>query len=116
MSDRAVSVGDKFHIITRRLFVDDVRRHFAGEVLGMSDGLYELQGYTFVFQSDTNEYRKRSDIRTRIFALSDAHYIVNKLPPEVEIASLEYRTIQDHLVVTDSRKFFLDINEFGASS
>lgn len=116
MSDRAVSAGDKFHIITRRLFLDDVRRHFAGEVVRMSDGLYELQGYTFVFHSDENEYHKRPDIRTRIFALSDAHYIVNKLPPEVEIASLEYRTIQDHLVVTDSRNFFLDVNEFGTAS
>ena len=113
MSESVVSVGDKLHVITRRLFPDDVRRHFAGAVSGVSGNLFELQGYSFVFNSATNEYRRRPEVRTRILALGDAGYIVNKLPAETDIASLEYRVVNQRLVVTDLRDFSLDINEFG---
>ena len=116
VSDRTVVPGDKLHIITRRLFHEDVRRHFAGEVVSASDELFEIQGYTFVFHSGTNEYRKRPEIRTRIFSLADAGHIVNKIPREVDIASLEYRVVESRLVVTDSSGFVLDINEFGLLS
>ena len=113
VSDQTVVPGDKLHIITRRLFHEDVRRHFAGEVIRGSEGLYEIQGYTFVFHSPTNEYRKRPELRTRIFSLGDAGYIVNKLPREVDIGSLEYRIIEQRLVIADAKGFVLDINEFG---
>jgi hypothetical protein len=116
VSERSVVPGDKLHIITRRLFPEDVRRHFAGEVISASEGLYEIQGYTFVFHSSANEYRKRPELRTRIYSLGDAGHIVNKLPREVDIGSLEYRVIEQRLVVTDSKGFLLDINEFGLLS
>ena len=48
MSEQVIDVGDKVHIITRRLFEDDIRRHFVGEVTRVSGELQEVQGYTFV--------------------------------------------------------------------
>lgn len=116
MSERVVSRGDKLHIITRRLFEDDVRRHFLGEVMVASGSLCEIRGYTFVFHAGTNEYVRRPEIRTRIYSLADAGHIVNKLPREVDIAALEYRVVENRLVVTDTRGFTLDINEFGLSN
>ena len=116
MSGPLVVPGDKLHIITRRLFDNDVRRHFAGKVIGTSGDLSEIHGYSFVFHSGTNEYHRRPDIRRRIFSLAEAGHIVNKLPPEVEIAALEYRLIEGRLVVTDMAGFVLDINEFGILS
>lgn len=113
MSDHVVKVGDKLHIITRRVFEEDVRRHFAGEVTAASDELFEIQGFTFVFHGGTNEYRKRPELRTRIFSLADSGHIVNRIPREVDIGSLEYRVIERRLVVTDMQAFELDINEFG---
>jgi len=113
MSENVINVGDKFHIVTRRLFEDDIRRHFAGEVTSVSTHLCELRGYAFVFNSGMNEYRRRPEARTRVFALGDAGFIVNKLPREVNLASLEYRMVNGRLVVADDGGFALDINEFG---
>ena len=116
MSEQVIEVGDKLHIITRRLFEGDNRRHFAGEVTGVSGDLQEVRGYTFVFNRGTNEYKKRPELRTRIFSLGQADFIVNKIPREVAMESLEYRTKDKRLVITDSRNFSLDINEFGLSA
>ena len=113
MSERVIEVGDKLHIITRRLFESDVRRHFIGEVTGVSGELHEVLGYAFVFHIGTNEFRKRPELRTRIFSLGQQGFIVNKIPREVAIESLEYRFIERRLVVTDGGDFNLDIHEFG---
>jgi len=116
VSEQVIEVGDKLHIMTRRLFEGDMRRHFAGEVTGVSGDLQEARGYTFVFNRGTNEYRKRPELRTRIFSLGQADFIVNKIPRDVAIESLAYRIVDKRLVITDGRDFFLDINEFGLSA
>ena len=116
MSERVIEVGDKLHIITRRLFEGDVRRHFAGEVIGVSGELHEVQGYAFVFNPGTNEYKKRPEIRTRIFSPGQEGLIVNKIPREVIIELIEYRMIKQRYLVTDGKDFFLDINEFGLTA
>ena len=115
MSDCILKPGDKLHIVTRRVFPDDIRRHFAGEVVGASGDLVELRGFTFVFHPGTSEYHKRPEVRSRILSPADSGHIVNRIPPEVAIASLEYRVVEDRLVVTDMGGFSLDINEFGPS-
>jgi hypothetical protein len=116
MSKQIIETGDKLHIITRRLFPDDLQRHFVGEVTKAIGHLCHLQGYVFVFDSGTNEYLKQHERRTRIYSLADANHIVNVLPREIDIGALEYRTIDRRLVVTDMKGFSLDINEFGLSS
>ncbi len=114
MTQGAIAVGDRIHIITRRLFAEDLRRHFAGEVTAIAGDLAEVRGYAFVFNAGTNEYRKRPELRTRLFSLGHAGYIVTKMPRDVSLEDLQYRTVDKRLVVTDGREFTLDINEFGA--
>jgi len=118
VSEPAVETGDKLHIITRRRFESDGRRHFVGEVTGISGELYKVQGYAFVLNAGTNEYERRPELRTRLFSLGQDGFIVNKIPREVSIASLEYRRdgVENRLVVSDSKDFSLDINEFGLSA
>lgn len=113
MSDSAIKVGDKLHIITRRRFDSDGRRHFAGEVTAISGELQELQGYAFVFESGINEFRRRPEPRVRLFSVGQEGYIVTKIPAEIDLTSLTYRIVDRHLVVTDGGAFKLDINEFG---
>ena len=113
MSGKVLEVGDKLHIITRRLLENEARRHFVGEVIGISGELQEVRGYAFVFNRGTNEYKKRPEVRTRIFSLGQSGYIVNKLPTKVKVELLQYRYIEKRLVVTDNGEFCLDINEFG---
>jgi hypothetical protein len=115
VSESAIEIGDKLHIITRRRFENDFRRHFVGEVTGISGELHRIQGYAFVFDMGLNEFIKRPELRTRLFSLGEEGFIVNKIPSEVAIASLEYRLVENHLVITDGAKYTLDINEFGGS-
>jgi hypothetical protein len=44
VSEPAIEIGDKVHIITRRRFESDMRRHFVGEVIGISGELCRLRG------------------------------------------------------------------------
>lgn len=116
MSETLLQVGDKLHIMTRRRFESDIRRHFVGEVTAVSGELQEVTGYAFVFHTGSNQYKKRPELRTRIFSIGQEGFIVNKIPSEVVIASLEYRVIENRLAVTDGASFALDINEFGPLS
>ncbi len=115
MSESAIEIGDKLHIITRRRFENDVRRHFVGEVTGISGELHRIQGFAFVFTMGANEFIKHPELRTRLFSLGEEGFIVNKIPSEIAITSLNYRLVKKHLVITDGANFSLDINEFGGS-
>ena len=115
MENSILKPGEVIHVITRRLFADDLRRHFAGTVMQVSDYLVRAKGYTFVFNPNACEYRKRPELRTRIFSLIDAGIIFNVLPIETNVDELEYKIVDERLVVTDHVSTALDINEFGAN-
>ncbi len=110
-----LELGEKLHIITRRNFSDDLRRHFVGEITALSPIAMRLKGYTFVFNPTSLEYRRRDDLRTRVFAIADAQLIINVLPPEVRIERLQYRIPDGQLVLMDGAGYSLDINEFNAT-
>ena len=116
MADSVLAVGDKLHIMTRRLFADDVHPHFVGEVSAVAGPLFRAQGYSFVFDSGTNSYVEHPEARTRLFSLSETGHIINVIPQEVDLNSLQYRIVAGRLAITDSRGFSLEINEFGQSN
>ena len=116
MSDSVLAVGDKLHIMTRRLFADDVHPHFVGEISAVSGAFFKIHGYVFVFDSSTNSYLKHPAVRTRLFSLSDAGHIINVIPQEVDLDSLTYRVVDKRLEVTNGAGFSLEINEFGQSN
>ena len=91
----AIQVGDKLHIITRRRFENDIRRHFVGEVTAISDGLQEIRGFAFVFSAGVNEYRRRPEPRTRLFSVAQDGFIVTKIPPDSVIATLNYMLLEN---------------------
>ena len=113
MSVQVMSVGEAVHVVTRRLFPDDARRHFTGRVSAVAGDLIRAEGWVFVFHRGTNEFVRRSDLRTRVFSLSDSGNIVNVLPPDVEPANLRYEFSDTGLILTDAREFAVDINELG---
>jgi len=111
-----VNKGDKMHIISRRLFEGDLRRHFAGEVIEVSGDLAQLAGYAYIFNPNTNEYVRMPETRQRIFGLASAELIINMLPRDSRLEDLVYLINRDkRLVVTDLAGYSLDINEFGAT-
>lgn len=110
-----INKGEKTHIIRRRNFVDDPRRHFLGEVKEANGQVVRLEGYVFVFNTSKNEYFKKIQKRTTIIDLGDSGYVVNIIPIDINIEQLAYENDEKNLVVTDGKSFSLDINEFGIS-
>lgn len=113
MSSEIVAIGDKLHVMTRRNFEQDVRRHFVGEVTAIDRNLTALHGHAFVFNGSLNEYRRLPEARTRILSLADAAHIVNLVPRETDIEIVHYKTIDKRVVVTDGQGFLLPVEEFG---
>ncbi len=108
--------GEKVHVVQRRSFESDVRRHFIGEVQEANDVVARVFGYVFVFDKGKNSYIRLPESRTRILSLTDAALIINLLPDAARIEKARYTTNKDmRLVVTDGETFSLDINEFGVS-
>lgn len=108
-----LKAGEKIHVITRRLFESDVRRHFAGEIVAASESVARVKGYAYVFYPGPNEYVRRPELRERIIALADGSNVINIIPQNVNLEELVYRpSEQNRLVVTDNKSFHLDINEF----
>ena len=105
---------DKIHVIIRRRFDTDLRRHFIGEVNDATETVVRVSGYVFVLDTKTNLFVRRLQLRTRIVSLVDAGNIINVLPREADIEKAGYSLSKENrLVVTDGKTFSLDINEFG---
>ncbi len=112
-----VDEGEHIHVIERRAFDSDVRRHFAGRVDRVDGSLARVTGYLYAFDARVRVFHQRSSERTRIIALGDARLIVNVLPPEVRPGDLVYRWTQDEqLLVSHSSGWTLDLSEFVWSS
>ena len=116
MSEPLLAVSEKLHIISRRLFREDVHPHFAGQVTSVSGPLFRAHGYLFIFDSGTNSYIKHPEARTRLFSIADSGYVVTVIPQAVELDALRYRTLAGRLTITDGQAFTLEINEFGQSN
>jgi hypothetical protein len=110
----ALKAGNKLHVVTRRLFEHDLKRHFVGEVVSVDESLVVARGYVFVFNPFEDEYIRRPELRTRVFDISDSGHIVNVIPDDVVIENVVYTQSEERrLIVTDGKAFQLDVNEFG---
>ena len=108
--------GEKIHVIIRRLFETDLRRHFIGEIVGVSESIVKVKGRAIVLNPVTNQYEHKPDIRVRVVSLIDARNIINIIPREAKIEDTKYvLTHERRLVVTDGATFTLDINEFNTT-
>lgn len=111
-----LSKGEKILVIRRRLFEEDIRRHFVGEVEEVSAELVRLNGYAFIFDDTDKEFKRRSKLQTNIFSLVDAGIAVIVLPEEIDLEAIRY-TINDkgQRVLTDGNSFYLQVSEFGVN-
>lgn len=111
-----LKTGDKIHVISRRLFEGDLRRHLAGEVQQVSDNGAIVEGYTFIWAPGRNEWKRRPEKRTQLISLRDAGNIITLFPAETDIERIQYvMSPENRLVITDGKKFTLDINEFSSN-
>ncbi len=106
--------GEKIHVIHRRQFEKDARRHFVGQVELYQDGVARAVGYVFVVD-DLNKHMfvRRPDRRTKLIPIASGDVIVNVLPPEVDLDQVHYELKDRSLFVTDGQGWSMDVKEFG---
>ena len=108
--------GEKIHLIVRRQFENDLRRHFVGEVKAATELAVRMESYMFIFDPVKNEYVKRPEMRTKVVSLVDNGNTITLIPAHVDLSALRYEmSTNRRLVITNGKDFSLDINEFGAS-
>lgn len=107
--------GDKILVVTRRLFSEDVRRHFVGIVDRAGTHAVRAHGYAFIIDETLGgEFVRHKGQRTRVFPL-DNQLVIFVLPDDVEIERVKYeRRESKELLVTDGKNFRIDMTEFGA--
>lgn len=109
-----ISQGEKIHVVMRRSYEGQVRRHFVGQAEAVSGAIVRATGYVFIYDEMKAQYIRKDASRTTIMNLAGSGYIVNMVPPSVKLEDLRYETIdRTFLAITDGKGFMLDINEFG---
>ena len=108
-----LSEGEQVHVVMRRSFDGDLRRHFVGRVEAVSDSAARLRGYAFVFDTNRNQYERRTGVRTRIIGLADSGLLINVIPSDVALDRLSYQMNEERqLVITDGAGFSMNVSEF----
>lgn len=107
-----LDIGEHVHVIERRQFDSDVRRHFMGTVERVESGAVRLRGHAFVYDSGSSTYIRSSEQRTRIVPFANG-YVINVAPSNTDVESVRYEELSGRLTATDGGSFRLDINEFG---
>ena len=111
--DRILDSGDRVFIITRRLFPDDVQRHFVGIVDKATQNAIRIHGHAFVRDVAQGEFVRRKGQRSRVFPL-DNQIVIFVLPDDIDIGVVRYEhPTGKELTVTDGKQFRIDISEFG---
>ena len=54
-----IKTGEKLHIVEKRFFVDDVRRHFIGEVKEADNNTIRLVGYVWFYNKRQAKFIRR---------------------------------------------------------
>ena len=108
-----VDVGEMIHVVERRRFDTDLRRHFFGVAERVELNAMRVRGYVFLYDSGTTTYLRSAEQRTRVISLTGDGLIINLAPPGTNIEDVRYEDQEGRLVVTDGGAFRLDINEFG---
>lgn len=107
--------GEFVHVIERRLFQGDVRRHFIGTIEACTASALRVRGYLHVYDSGSNRFLRKPELRIRLIPL-DNRVIINVLPAETRVDAVEYHhDAEGNLSITDRVSLELDISEFGAS-
>ena len=104
--------GEKLHIIHRRYFEKEPRRHFIGAVDIYDAGLARVTGNVWVVDTVKFAFIKRPEKRIRIISLVSGDLLVNIIPPSVDLEKIYYHQEKKGVRVTDGTDWYLDLSEF----
>ena len=104
--------GEKVHVIERRRFEGDARRHFVGEVEAVTDVAVRVVGYTFVGNPMTANFDRREPTRTRIIPLGSAGVILNVIPQDVDVHAVHYELASGNRLMVRAGTWQMFLDEF----
>ena len=107
-----LAIGEKVHIVERRKFETDLRRHFIGEVVYCSDHHIKASGFPYVYSPSSKIFEKVDPDRVRIFA-NDNHIAVTLLPPNFDLRNAVYKRIPYKFLLCDADGFEMELDDFG---
>ena len=114
MKTALLSPGEKIHVMHRRRFEKDLRRHFVGQVEAYEQGIARTSGYVFVIDDLSKHlFVKRPDCRTKLVPVGSGDVIVNVIPQDVDLERVAYEIQDRTLWVTDGSGWSMDVKEFG---
>jgi len=102
---------EKIHVIHRRLFSEEARRHFIGTVEGYEDGIIRSSGHLFTVDRAKFSYVKHPEKRTHLISVASGDVLVNIIPPEIDLEKIEYKTKGKFVTVTDGEKWCMELSE-----
>jgi len=102
--------GDKVFIVERRLFDQDLRRHFVGEVEACTDVGFRAKGYPFFYHPTAQSYVRKAKPRTRLFPFH-GNLIINVLPRDCDVESVNYLATEVGTTLTDRKSFEMDVSD-----
>ena len=108
------SVGEKVLIIDRKLFAEDIQRHYVGEITKTSDNALKVKGHVWI-RDQIKGFVRKTGKRERVVYPSD-RTIINIIPQDVNLEEIKYVHTGGTAVVTDGKNFTLDITEFARQS
>ena len=108
--DRLLKRGEKVFVVERRLFEKDLRRHFVGEVEVCTASGFRATGYPFYYHASAKNYVRKQQPRTRLFSFH-SNLIINLLPHDCDIESVNYITSGQGTVLTDQNSLRIDISD-----
>jgi len=113
-TSQLLNPGEKIHVIHRRHFEKDPRRHFVGQVESYENGIARASGHVFVVD-DFNKHMfvKRPDRRTKLIPIASGEVIVNVIPEDTDLERVHYELKDRTLHVTDGKSWRIDVKEFG---
>ena len=110
-SERLLQPGEKVFVVERRLFGEDLRRHFVGEVEACTEVGFRARGYPFLHHSSVGNFVRNDNPRTRLFSFHN-NLIINVLPESCRIAGVSHVRTEYGTILTDDKTFEMDISEF----
>ena len=103
--------GEKIHVIHRRFFEKEARRHFVGLVEAYEDGVVRVTGHIYALDKIEGMFERRPEARTRILSIVSGDVFVNVLPSTVNLDAVFYKQVKRAIRVTDGSNWHLDLSE-----
>ena len=103
--------GEKIHVVHRRFFEQEARRHFIGVVDHYEQGLARVTGHVYTVDRARFAFIRRPELRTRVISLVSGDLLVNIIPGHVDLEKVVYKQENKAVRVTDGTDWFLDLSE-----